>query len=677
MPLTLRDIKNSDGLIRYSRPIPWPVSTPVTPASRLALEYVYNPSYVPNASSQAVRGFNAVAANNVVKVARPYPFTALSRTVGLERAAALRGGGATVATKALEGTVRSGRVATLLRPVTGAAARFGGAIERLPVVGRVLTKVPILGKLTGPLLIVSTITSIVDIMQSQAPGVQGWLLGGWRNSLRKGLALPPGVGQSAVPYRITVVIENQYLDGHWDIAPFQPDFALNVPGPISEFVEPRTARSGAAFAVYSPAGLRVGVGHVGYGNGTYRFKSISITRMDGVPETGTPWPSTSTKAPPTTQKLAPVNSPGLTDNAQNARDAALLLAAATIAAGKLQPTIRRSPFPKNNRRIAPIGDPIKPKPVTGTGTQPCKGNQCGQATLDQAEKNGEDIQKLLDYLNLLGIGDIKKTVDRIDQKVGPQLYDDRGNKTGLAGAAIKTFEKINKVGDYLHLDRVLNVLTFATTVHNATMLSNNLVQTLEYAVSNVLAAVGIKDAENNPLDIQKIVNRTVEDLLKGAVGAENYTVLKTEWKKANRIYQASANLLNNLQSLRYSITGALDTIGSMNAKVGNALKKYGVLGDNAYPWFNPSPNFDNKYMRSLETVEQVVSNIDSVASEVLSAQETVTEIGKQKTELETAIKAGTEKPGVDNDQQKAKAAAAKTASKSPDLNSSDFVKPES
>jgi hypothetical protein len=235
--------------------------------------------------------------------------------------------------------------------------------------------------------------------------------------------------------------------------------------------------------------------------------------------------------------------------------------------------------------------------------------------------------------------------------------------------------KLGLVAKWLHLDRALNLMTFAATVHNAAMLSRDLGQTLFGVISNVLAAIGIKDDKDNPLDFGSIVGHTVEDLLKNVIGAENYAALTINWKKANRIYQASANLLNNLQSLRYSITGALETIGGMNAKVGNALKKYGVLGDNAYPWFNPSPNYDNKFMRGLEVAETTVSSIDSVASEILSAQDSVKQIGEQKTELEKTIKEGTEKPGVDNDQQKAKATAAKTASASPDINAVDLVKP--
>jgi hypothetical protein len=675
MGLTLRDIKNADGLIRVARPIPWEIRPSVTPASRLALEYVYNPSYIPNANSQAVRGFNAVANNNVIRVARPFPFTATSKAVGLGQGYATVGKEAAVAAQALQGTARAGRVATLLRPVAGAAARFGGAIERLPVVGRVLTKVPVLGRLMGPLMVVSTITSILDIMQSQAPGVQGWLLGGWRGpgygQMATASELNPTIGldlseQAGVQYSIRLFVDfisppetadlgtyaifssitmaRTYLDGdRWYM-----DFAgRNGETPI------QTLHSGVVgLAQGSKAYLKI------YRNGVEMSPQGTVQRPDIVTN---PHPSAPSQTP---------NNP-----ANAAKNAGIAAAAATIAAGKLQPTLRRSPNPKNNRRIAPIPDPNAPKPSTGTSTQPCKGNQCGQAGLDATKGVDSKLDDLLQYLQTLGLADTNKIVRRIDEKVGAQIFDDRGNKTGLAGAALKTIERVNKVSDYLRFDRITNVMTLAVTVHNAAMLSNQLEQTLMSAISNSLAAIGIKDSENNPLDINKIVGQSVENIVKGAIGAENYAALTINWKKANRIYQASANLLNNLQSLRYSITGALETIGGMNAKVGNALKKYGVLGDNAYPWFNPSPNYDNKFMRGIEVAETTVSSIDSVASEILSAQDSVKQIGEQKTELEKAIKEGTEKPGVDNTQQKEKATAAKTASKSPDVNPEDLVKP--
>ncbi len=562
-----------------------------------------------------------------------------------------------------------------LQPAVRASGAVAGAIARTPVIGpslrfvsRFVPKGPALGVLTA-------VTVIPDVLELFAPDVKSWLLGGWRQSSRKANQLPHGVGQSAVPYRVTVVIELfDNSSGQWVLFGLTgEDTVRNVMGPIAKILGPYQDGHNSFVGIYSPSNALLSYGQTSYGAaGTFRIKSISITREDGLPESGSPFSSSGKPAP---IKQTATATPASTKNAENARNAGIAAAAVTIAAGKYQPApkVNKNPTRNPERKVGvlPSASPTTPQP----SSTPCKGNSCGQAGLDQATKNGEDLQKLLDAINLLGIADIRKTVNRIDEKVGPQIYDDRGQKTGLAGAALKTFEKLNKVGDYLHFDRITNVMTLAVTVHNAAMLSNQLEQTLMSAISNGLAAIGIKDSENNPLDINKIVGQSVENMVKGAIGAENYAALTLNWKKANRIYQASANLLNNLQSLRYSITGALETIGGMNAKVGNALKKYGVLGDNAYPWFNPSPDYDNKFMRGLEVAETTVSTIDSVASEILSAQDSVKQIGEQKTELEKAVKEGLEKPGVDNDQQKAKALAAKTASVSPDINAVDLVKP--
>lgn len=190
----------------------------------------------------------------------------------------------------------------------------------------------------------------------------------------------------------------------------------------------------------------------------------------------------------------------------------------------------------------------------------------------------------------------------------------------------------------MHLDRALNILIWWQTLHNAYMLSNNLGQTLTSAISNVLAVVGIKDAEGNALDIGSIIGKTFDEAAKTALGEKTWGGMKAEWKKYNRIYQAAANLLNSIQSIGQSVLSALEVIGSWNAKIGNALRKWGEVGEKAYGWMNPTPNFQNKFFTALENTENVISQVDSIASEVLSAQDTIKQLGGQKEELDKSLK---------------------------------------
>jgi hypothetical protein len=157
-------------------------------------------------------------------------------------------------------------------------------------------------------------------------------------------------------------------------------------------------------------------------------------------------------------------------------------------------------------------------------------------------------------------------------------------------------------------------------------------------ISNVLAAGGIKDAEKNPLDIGAILGKQVEAYAKSVLGVATVDGIKTEWKKYSRIYQAASNLLFSLQSIGQSILGALEMVGSMVAKIGNALQRFGVISEKAFGWMNQSPNYQNRFFTTIEKVEEVTSNIDSIAGEVLSVQDTITQIGTQKKELEDATK---------------------------------------
>ncbi|MCY7274336.1 MAG: hypothetical protein LH702_11490 [Phormidesmis sp. CAN_BIN44] len=262
-----------------------------------------------------------------------------------------------------------------------------------------------------------------------------------------------------------------------------------------------------------------------------------------------------------------------------------------------------------------------PKPPTGTGPKcqdPCMARlETGQQSILE-KMGGSGINTTLNAGQAL-------LLETINNKMGPQLPG------GLAG-------KLGRLSEWLHLDRALNMMTFATTLHNAYFLSSGLTQTLFSMISNVLAAGGIKDDEKNPLDIGAILGKQVDGYAKSVLGVATVDGIKAEWKKYSRIYQAASNLLFSIQSIGQSILGALEMVGSQVAKIGNALQKFGVISEKAFGWMNQSPNYQNRFFTTIEKVEEVTSNIDSIAGEVLSVQDTITQIGTQKKELEDAAK---------------------------------------
>jgi hypothetical protein len=323
----------------------------------------------------------------------------------------------------------------------------------------------------------------------------------------------------------------------------------------------------------------------------------------------------------------------------------------------------------------PLSTPNQPPsvPPGGSTGNPCEGNACASSIRDAVKGNSNKLDGLnaaLNGLDLAGLGEVLKRLDKIDEKLGPQIPNG-----GISNFLQGFLERFNKVANWLHLDRVLNVLIWWQTLHNAYMLSNNLGQTLTSAFSNVLAALGFKDAEGNPFDITAIIGTTFDNFAKSALGEKEWGSIKAEWKRFNRIYQAGANILNSVQSIGHSVLGGLNVVGSWNAQIGNALRKWGAVGERAYNWMNPQVNFQNRFFTALETVENVVSQIDQIASEVLSAQENVKQIGEQSKELFDSLgqndnsKQSKEVP--EAQKIKAQAEASKVVSKGQDLSETD------
>lgn len=231
---------------------------------------------------------------------------------------------------------------------------------------------------------------------------------------------------------------------------------------------------------------------------------------------------------------------------------------------------------------------------------------------------------LLDKLNLAGQG--------IDLGLLTVINDKMGGKVdgGLSGM-------LQRFSQNAIVTRALNLMIFATTLHNALMLSNNLGQTLISILNNVLGFFGVKNGEGQNVDLGQVIGSSIENFVKSLIGTEAYTQLSNDLAKANRIYQATTNLLNQVQSLHNSVLSALEMGFGWTAKIGNALKKWGAIGESAYQWMNPSPNFKWRVFQYLETAQQGASTVESIVTSVVDVKEQFIQLAQIKTELEQAL----------------------------------------
>lgn len=239
-------------------------------------------------------------------------------------------------------------------------------------------------------------------------------------------------------------------------------------------------------------------------------------------------------------------------------------------------------------------------------------------------------------------------------------------------------EFLTKVSQRLHFDRVTNMLTFITTLHNAMMLSRNIAESLGFLIDESLKVVGWqpKDENGNQIPISELLGNSVRGFIISLIGEEAFNGAMTNWHNLNRIITSAANIVWSFQSIGFSILQALETIGEMNAKVANALRKYGVVFERAYGWFNPTPNFQNRWFTRLEQVENLVDNLSTIVGEVRNIQETVDQLDQQRDEFLEAWEQGIRDAFPEHQPAKTQAQESKDTSQSPPIDPVDLIKPE-
>jgi hypothetical protein len=257
----------------------------------------------------------------------------------------------------------------------------------------------------------------------------------------------------------------------------------------------------------------------------------------------------------------------------------------------------------------------------------------------QAKLNGGAIAGL-QTVTIAQNGLIQKTVNAVG-KTTTKIQEVVTNKTyGL--------EKIQNFADTAwkatQADKVLQVVNTTLLIHNAMMLSNNLLSTMGEATSMALQAVGIKDHTNNPIDVNTLVRGKITAVLSSVLGAENYKALTARIAKVNRIYQSGINILDATRNM----FDATHSIGEVTLRhtgeIGNALRNAGVVAEDSYQEMVEKVNPASKRLMGLEkfrsgveVAEEAFDSVAQVSGNVLEIQENITQIKSEKQTLITEM----------------------------------------
>lgn len=251
-----------------------------------------------------------------------------------------------------------------------------------------------------------------------------------------------------------------------------------------------------------------------------------------------------------------------------------------------------------------------------------------------------------------------------------------GKFTKSAAGRLRTIgNTIGRVLAFIPTAEIANFLNLMVILHNAWMLSTNVLYTLGSVVENGLGLFGLtpKDEEGNPIGIGQFISDNIRELFENLLGEDKVGEITRNWAKFMRVYQAASNIVYSVQSIGFSILNALEVVGSWNAKIGNALKKYGVVFEKAYEWMNPTPNFENRFFVALDKGEEFLDSLDSVISEVRSIGDTAKDFDDQFEALNKAMEEETEGPGVkENIPRKEKQNEEKEQSESPVIEKTDL-----
>lgn len=181
--------------------------------------------------------------------------------------------------------------------------------------------------------------------------------------------------------------------------------------------------------------------------------------------------------------------------------------------------------------------------------------------------------------------------------------------------------------------KLVQTLTLASVIHNSVMLSGDVVQTLGDLSGELLATIGIKDENNSPLNINQLVGSSVQNFVRGVVGEQIYTNTSKAWLKANRIISSATMIAYTVRSLNDTSKDVMEWTAENTGKIGNALKKYGVVGERAYPWMSERVKAQDAYRRKFERVTEGLESLEDTASSLSQVTGNIREIQEEYTEL--------------------------------------------
>jgi hypothetical protein len=256
-------------------------------------------------------------------------------------------------------------------------------------------------------------------------------------------------------------------------------------------------------------------------------------------------------------------------------------------------------------------------------------------------KEDDTQAETVDYFTVTPIGRLKtpKTI---------QVHEKMAEATKLQFEVLGQMrESLDKIEKNTKIAKVMHMVSMATTIHNAMMLSRELAETLGNVTSSTFTAVGRMTGivgEGDFVNVNEILGGQFNEFMERTLGKELWSGTKESWLKASRIYQSGANIVNSVRDIADSTRDIGEFTAQNVSKIGNALKKYRVVGWDAYGTMDEDARAKSKFFRNFdkaiekgERLENAASSLGGVSGNVLSIQDEVKEIKENREAFQKGI----------------------------------------
>lgn len=271
--------------------------------------------------------------------------------------------------------------------------------------------------------------------------------------------------------------------------------------------------------------------------------------------------------------------------------------------------------------------------ITHDGTPQYGDDEINQANQDNLSANLANTPPTLDFPSKVSPG---TTIDsnKLARKQPGQIQDKGdtvGNilKLGVIGVAVTAL---------LFLIRdIIGMVTFIINVASLTSTVTNIAQTFLAIFDSLASLMGLGDG------ISKPISETFDGILNNVFGKEKVDYVKYNLARINTVFTAGANVLNRVRSTSAALAQGIEENAQNTSKIGNALRRCGTVDEKlAVMDEKIAVNIDKSQAKilneKLAKVGNVSSELSSIAGDMKSAKDELTQLDKDKAEKEKEAK---------------------------------------